>query len=307
MTPNQSWVLRGNDFSKQGWHAKQTAGYRLMFEFLKISPSYEMARLHRTQGLTKDQKGVLPDDFDQVLRTYDLLGDVQKILFRSWWLNRGLKAFGNPYSKPKVHKISLLPDACDVAVTDINNDLNHFLGETRGEEGLSGSLLVSIPVGGRRSDVLKQINKLLGQHNFVETTKRSEDRPKLALMGKRLHVDAMLKGLGLLFWKSAQPKWENWRLGTFAELSKSYSEVLDYKAPKKTATTMEAVDRIIMGKITSRALKRFELIAENAARGRFPCDEHVDCSTYNYLELQKRIKLRKQWEKSEKERLARLI
>jgi len=46
--------------------------YLLWFEYLAISPSYEMARRHR-KGLRLD-KSVLPVDFEQVLAVYDYLG-----------------------------------------------------------------------------------------------------------------------------------------------------------------------------------------------------------------------------------------
>ncbi len=304
--PKKPWSIRGNDFSQPGWHSNPTAGYQLMFEFLRLSPSYELARLHRSHGLTNEQKKLLPKDFDKVLETYDLLGDVQSIMFRSWWLKRGLHAFGNPYSKPKVHQITSLKADKDIDLSEISLDLNQFLSDTRREEGLAGSILISIPLGGRRSDVLKQINKLLKQQDALGPALMPTKKPKIELMGKRLHVNALLSGLRVLIFKAAQPKWENWRLGACAELSKSYSDVLDYKGPKKSATPIEQDDRIIMGKITSRALKRFEFMAENAARGMFPCDAPVECSPYNYLDLQARIKQRKRWEKAEKERLTRL-
>jgi hypothetical protein len=74
MTKKQlPWVLRGSDFSKQDWHVAPTAGFQLMFEFLRLSPSYELARKHRTRGLNQRETASLPADFDQVLKTYDLL------------------------------------------------------------------------------------------------------------------------------------------------------------------------------------------------------------------------------------------
>ena len=53
--------------------------YLLWFEYLAISPSYEMARRHR-KGLRID-KSMLPADFEQVLAVYDDLGNVQQSLF----------------------------------------------------------------------------------------------------------------------------------------------------------------------------------------------------------------------------------
>jgi hypothetical protein len=61
-----------------------------------------------------------------------------------------------------------------------------------------------------------------------------------------------------------------------------------------------------MGKITSRALKRFEYIAENAARGKFPCATPIECSPFDYPELAKRIKQTMHWQNTEKARIKAL-
>lgn len=304
-TKTQPWRLRGNDFSQVGWHTRPTVGYQLMFEFLRISPSYELARIANTTGLTPAQQAKLPSDFDRVMQLYELLGDVQNILFRSWWLRKGLKAFGNPYSKPKVHKISLLSPERDIGVEDVRDELSYFLSDTRRDEGLAPSLLISVPLGGNRADVLRQIKALLEQQSS-ESFSVELDKPKLRLMGQRLHATALFTGVRLLWFKSAKPKWENWRLGAFAKLSPSYSPVLDPKASRSTHSSVEQVDRTIMGKITSRALRRFENIAENAARGEFPSDKPVECSPFFYSEISKRIQRKNHWEKFEKVRITEL-
>jgi hypothetical protein len=56
-----------------------------------------------------------------------------------------------------------------------------------------------------------------------------------------------------------------------------------------------------MGKITHRALKRFELIAENAARGKFPCTDPVDSAEFKYETLVLRLKMNAKWSREYKE------
>lgn len=85
------WVLRGSDFSKKDWHVAYTAGFQLMFEFLRISPSYELARKQRTRGLSQREVASLPGDFDQVLKTYDLIGDVSADFFALGGLSEDCK------------------------------------------------------------------------------------------------------------------------------------------------------------------------------------------------------------------------
>jgi hypothetical protein len=289
-TKQLPWVLRGSDFSKQDWHVVPTAGFQLMFEFLRLSPSYELARKHRTKGLNQRETASLPEDFDQVLKTYDLLGDVSADFFRSWWLKRGLQVFGNPYKKPRVHSICVLNAGLNLQLNEIAEPIISYLNNERDAEGLNESLLLSVPLSLKRSDLLKQISKLISDHGGVGT--ELEKKPQLKLVSKRLRPDVLYKGLTLLWTKAARPNWELWRLGAKAELSDSYSSVLDPNAPKKSKTIIEKDDRIIMSKITSRYLTKYEAIAENAARGLFPTDRPVLSAGYDYPLIAKRLQAR---------------
>ena len=304
MRPKLPWTLRGGDFSQSGWHTEPTAAYQLMFEFLVLSPSYELARKARANKLTKEESKNLPSDFDQVLATYDLLGDVNCILFRQWWLKRGLQVFGNPYSKPKIHEIALIENGEPTQVEKISRKLKSDYGDARQAEGLSAALILSIPLGLKRSEILKKFRNLLDEHKSKDVGE--SEQPKIKLMGKRLHINAMVKGIRLLWFKAAKPDWDNWRLGSKARLSSSYSGVLNPSAARSTHDAIEKDDRIIMGKITHRALKRFELIAENAARGKFPCTDPVDSAQFKYETLVLRLKMNAKWSREYKEaRLAK--
>jgi hypothetical protein len=287
------WALSGSDFSQSGWHTEPTAAYQLMFEFLVLSPSYELARKARADKLTKEESENLPKDFDKVLATYDLLGNVNCILFRQWWLKRGLHVFGNPYNKPKIHEIALIENREATEVEKISQTLKSSYVEARQAEGLSAALIVSIPLGLKRTEILKKFRSLLDAHISKDVGKA--EQPKIKLMGKRLHINAMVKGIRLLWFKAAKPNWELWRLGAKAQLSDSYSKVLDPVAPRKAKDIIEMNDRLTMSKITFRAVHRFEHIAENAARGRFPCADPVYMSEFNYLEIAQRLLKHTKW------------
>jgi hypothetical protein len=295
------WVLRGTDFSRSGWHAEPTAAFQLMFEFLRLSPTYELARKERLGKLTADDRRTLPADFSEALKTYDLLGDVNCVLFRAWWLKRGLKVFGNSYSKPKVHLVSLLTANEEASLEQLKGDLDRNLSDQRRDEGLNSSLLLSVPINLKTSDALKQIKKILSENRNGSHT--STQQPKLRLHGKRFHATAMFRGLRLMWIKAAKPSWELWRLGTHSKYSGSYSNVLDTNAPKKIANPTDVDDRQIITKITFRALNKFQLITENAARGKFPCTDDVELGNFDYVEISKRLLIHARWIKSEKQRL----
>lgn len=299
------WELRGSDFSKPGWHLQPTAGYELMIEFLRISPSYELARKANMEGLTDEEKRSLPSDFELVLKTYKQFGDIRQILFRQWWLKRGLKIFGNPYSKPKVHQIAHLQAGRDTPAGSLTDQMQVYLDGARRDEGLTEALVVTVPIGIRKRDINRQIAKLLDSH--VSDEYQHPSQPKLKLLGKRLRAEVLLKGMFLLWIKAAKPKWENWRLGVASDFSPTYSKALDVNDSKKGARGDEQYDRILMAKITVRALRKFETIAENAARGKFPCQDPVEKSEFDYPNLALRIQAWSKWKKAEKVRLEQAV
>src|SRR6056297_2266267 len=105
--PNTIGELTAKDRRSGGLWVKQISMYLLWFEYLAISPSYELARRHRAgQAIPSD---LLPADFDAVLSVYDDLGDVQQALFRLWWKDVGLKHFGYQGTQPNVARVGYVP------------------------------------------------------------------------------------------------------------------------------------------------------------------------------------------------------
>lgn len=102
-----------------------------MFEFLRLSPSYEMARREAQERLSAADRGLLPRDFEEVRRTYALLGNVQNVIFRTWWLERGLRIFGNAAAKPQVHELSVLAAGRDIALADVIGPIERYLEDAR--------------------------------------------------------------------------------------------------------------------------------------------------------------------------------
>jgi hypothetical protein len=287
------WNITGSDFSQAGWHSEPTAAYQMMFEFLRLSPSYELARLERTKGLSNAARRRVPKDFDKVLATYDLIGDVGHVLFRDWWLSKGLKVFGKPYSKPDLHEIAVFAKGQETDILQVTRDVLNYLPNARKSEGLPGTLVLSVPLEIKRTEILKKFRALLDKH--LEMNCGDSSKPKITIQGERFHVYAMSKGLRLIWLKAEKPEWELWRLGAKADISSSYSKILDPLAPRKPKNAIEVDDRNILGKITFRSLHRFERIAENAARGKFPCEDDVECLDFDYPNLGKRMHKYQEW------------
>lgn len=270
-----------------GFHAEKSSAYFLFTMALAFSPSYELANRLRTGNLTKEEKKQLPKDFDQVLATYDLVGDVNNLNYGFWWLDRGVKIFGLPLTASSVKIIDTIPFGENIDLKNITNELKKKVIEERQNEGHPPTLIVSIPLNLKKSEILKSLKNIVNAAGIQKTEPPA--KPIIKIIGRRFHVEKIIQGFRLLRQQAAYPDRELWRLGAEIGISSTYSPVLDFKGPRKPKNAIEMNDRIILSKITNRTKKRFELIAENAARGRFLSDEKIDYAPFDYSKIGERF------------------
>lgn len=301
MDIDQYWGIKTNDLAKDGWHVKEHYAHMFFFNFLRLSPSYNLARKARLQGLSAAEKRTAPKDFKKVMETYELLGDVHNTLFRYWWQRNGHEVFGMPYELPTAKVVSLIDGS-----KELNKQCEDRIAQLLKGEVLktpkSSTLIISVPLEQSLKNNLALVRQFLIEHQGFESSRPKIIKPKISLQGKRFNSNALMKGFGLLMFKSAFPEMENWRLGVYAKLSSSYSPALNKDAPRRTKNSIEADDRVLMGKITSRALLKYQLIAENAARGKFICEDKIEMAEFDYQSIRELHKKTMMWEEKEIER-----
>ena len=276
--------------------AKKIEFFRLWLEFLAISPSYELARRFRAGVLTEDERACLPEDFKTVLAVYDDLGDVQRQHFQSWWLERGIDNFGYQGKKPSVRGIAALKQTEQSAQEALTKMEAYLKGAWR-EQGRQSTLIMAIPIGLSKAQITRQI---FDQLDKIPTKKR-EIRTTAAylLAGKKLDSRSLFRYLATVWFRARFPKSALWRIGALANVSSTYSKRLDTKAKIERNTSTD--DRLALKILTSRALYRGRMIAENAARGVFPsyqpCPHAVDADLKDLNEL---IVSRRKWQIEQK-------
>lgn len=302
MEIDEYWGVTTSDLAKEGWHVDEHYAHMFFFNYLRFSPSYLLARKANTTGLSLADKKSLPKDFDQVLKTYDLLGDVHNTLFRYWWQRNGHEVFGVPYEKPRAQIISVV-DGANKSSKRYQDELAHFLENERQQKVSGSSLIISIPIDQNPAQALRLVKQYLQEHEHLREPGPKEIQPILTLQGQRFNSNALMKGFGLLMFKAAFPKMEHWRLGVSAKLSDSYSPVLDKLAKRQTKDVIEAGDRILMGKITYRSLDKYQKISENAARGKFPCSDPVEIAPFEWATLNTQYQKTVKWEEREIEKV----
>lgn len=273
--------------SMKDWATKGIQGYvMLMFEYLRLSPSYELARKARTGKLTATQKRMLPDDFDLVLKTYDEYGDVSKISFANWWASTGINLYGSEYIKPQVRQIANI-EKNEEYEPGFAKALEQYFKSFRRHEGSGRALILAIPLGMPKRAILKEVTRMINKTGV--TAPPRAQKSKRSLTAKRLRSKPLFIGLNLLWAKAQNPDWVNWRLGIAAKVSPTNAVGLDINAKKASAKTVD--QRNNMTVLTSRALKKAQYIAENAARGRFPEPKPITLPEFDYSDIYRRMRI----------------
>jgi len=257
----------------------------LMLEFMKLSPTYELARKANKEGLSKVEKKTLPKDFDQVLKTYDEFGDLSTITFNDWWKERGVYIYGTNFEKPKVRLIANVEQKESVEPA-FHRALDHYFTVSRKQEGEAPALILSIPLGMNKRYILGQVTRLIDQAGVSVPIKAQ--KANKALAAKRLRSAPLFIMIHLLRNKVASPDLELWRLGVIAKVSPTNMVGLDAKATRVTSKTTD--QRINLQILTSRFLLKAKRTMEHAARGNFPCSTPIDLPDLNYEEIYQRYK-----------------
>lgn len=273
--------------SMKDWTTKGIQGYvMLMFEYLRLSPTYELARKARTGKLTAAQKRMLPDDFDLVLKTYDEYGDVSRISFADWWATTGINLYGSEFIKPQVRQIANI-EKNEEYEPGFAKALEQYFRSYRKQEGSGRALILAIPLGMPKRAILKEVTRMINRTGVTVPPKA--EKAKRSLTAKRLRSAPLFIGLNLIWAKAQNPDWVNWRLGVAAKVSPTNAVGLDLNAKKASAKTVD--QRNNMTVLTSRALKKAQYIAENAARGRFPDPKPIALPEFDYADIYKRMRI----------------
>ena len=269
------------------WPTKGIQGYvMLMFEYLRLSPSYELARKARMGKLTPKERQLLPDDFNLVLKTYDEYGDVSKISFANWWASTGINLYGSEYIKPQVRQIANI-EKNEEYEPGFAKSLEQYFKSFRKHEGSGRALILAIPLGMPKRAILKEVTGMINKTGVTAPPKAQ--KAKRSLTAKRLRSAPLFIGLNLLWAKAQNPDWVNWRLGVAAKVSPTNAAGLDLNAKKASAKTVD--QRNNMTVLTSRALKKAQYIAENAARGRFPEPKPINLPEFDYADIYRRMRI----------------
>jgi hypothetical protein len=288
-----SWRLKASDFSKKTIHAEQDWRFQMFFEYLRISPSYNLANQCKNEReLAKKIKD--KDKAQRVWKTYSDIGNVYGVLYRGWWLENGLRLFGIHTAKPKTQKIVKLSHTSDNKT--VSENLIQYLDGDYKDQGKPDSLLVSIPLGKKRMAIMRELRRLLD-----EAHQDSINKPKAiyTLENNKMRYRRLLAGLRLIYMQSAKPDEALWRIATRARISHSHGR-LDPNAKKRDSKSAES--RRMLTIMASRLIRDTLIISENAAQGLFPSLKGTSVQSFDSGDLRKLIYENNKWEQDQKGR-----
>jgi hypothetical protein len=289
------------------WSTKGIQGYlMLMVEFLRISPSYALAHEIRTKKiapskqapliiklyrdtdkpLTKQAERDVIKDFDRVLSTYDEYGDIFQCSFDEWWASRGLAIYGSPYNKPIVKKIAGMSQGEEYEPL-FGRALEHYFHKQRAVEGNPPALLLAVPLGQPKRQLLAYISKLIDAEAVPLPSK--SQRAIKPLAAKRLRSAPLFIMLRILMARAQHPDIPLWRIGKHAGVSQKYAQT-EITLNKKRLQDADA--KIHLSILTSRYLLKAKCVAEQAARGQFPSSSKLILPIFDLDAIFKRLQAR---------------
>jgi len=235
------------DFDSSGVSVTPDWRYDLVCDYLKASPSYEAA-YRKLQGQKSPYSQ--PKDFKVVEQVLKDFGEIYKMNEVTWWQQIGKQLYG---IKAPTAKVRLAGELNEQNKSISVNQLAHQ------------SLVFDIPLSLTISEAVKQVKQLAKGYAFSKPLPEIL-KPKYQLEKIKLRQKNLQQGLqALRMYKKKMPLWQ---IGNRLDLvpSKTFDEkLLNSKDAYKYSSNKE-----VMSIAASRLIKNAALVAENAARGRFP-------------------------------------
>ncbi len=240
--------------------------YPQLLEYLKVSPSYRLAHLISTGEIERDSCP-LPQDFELVEQTYQAFGDVYRTSFTEWWLNIaqfrfGVSAAPKPHTFIRLRHREVVPE---VSIYEVRDAFERYTMVERPSEGLPAALVVAIPVSRDRKRMLRDLEALIDREFGPEHEEAAGLSAKL--IDNKMRENTMETARRVLFERCLKPDARLFEIGNATGIAPEF-----WTDEKKQRSDDREIDfkRQMMEITTSRQVHRAYLLAENAARGRFP-------------------------------------
>jgi hypothetical protein len=240
----------GSIFDDTGLSVSADRRYVLIQAYVSIGTSYRAVLL----GAKGHAFGyTTPKDAKAVGQVFKDFGNPKQLKSKEWWSEIGSKLYGVAAPVGDIKVFGKL-DSSNSSVTV----------KWRGAD----SLVLKVPLNLTLPDAMKKLRKELEQHKFAEKLP-AQLEPKYKLTNSKLSFATLLKGvLALNLYMKGKPLWY---IGNY--LSLIPAQAFSLTDEMKMIPAELAYRKEMLSIAASRLVKKAILVAENAARGRFPCDK----------------------------------
>jgi hypothetical protein len=298
--PNNPWEEHDIGLKVSEELREETLIFRLWFEYLRLSPTFWLAHKDKIGKLTKEERQQLPEDFDAVLETYKYFYDIYRFPFWGWWFEDGRDIFGKTGLSSKtgsmVTKIAKIQSGR--AFINSQSELSQYLTNRESAAMKREESIYAVPLDLPQKKVIKQFTQLINaeysRHNEIEVSERDSERPIYKLYPQKFRLDALEKGLRVMWVMAEDPSLILWKVGHKARISNTH------RNPDKNSDSYHETVTTLKN-LTSRYERKAINVMENAARGRFPCYEAIATPTIDYKAMRERLSDRHAIDKKEYE------
>jgi hypothetical protein len=224
-------------FGEKWREIAELASYKHEYFFKYLQISPSYQLAHRKIALKeKIAKTDLPEDFDLVLDTYKKAGDVFSVNFIEWWVRGGNKLFAREKGRKR--------------------------------------LIISFDSAKSKKQLMQEFESLIDKAKLRE---KDEKKEAIKFLVNKVRFDSLRLRHNLIEAKADfyfnKKKEEYWKLAKFVGLTTKWTKTLRLNS-KKTSLNLGA--RNYLGVLVSKNIREGLHLAENAARGVFPCIAKID-------------------------------
>ena len=190
----------------------------------------------------------IPKDFDVILDNFKKFGNVFDTNYIFWW-----------------------------------HDVGHKIFERTGNTNVAFSIDTSLS----KDELIKQFTELVDRIKIQHDVSENNGIKMLSnkITAHSLHLRHYIVMAKSEFFLNKVKKEQNWTLALFCNLSKKFK---DFSQEDLEQTSNSEDNKIYLNILTSNTLKEAYWIAENAARGKFPCLDKIDTGlSFDYRFLNK--------------------
>jgi hypothetical protein len=243
--------------------------YDLWPEFLRLSPSYNLARKAALGQLSRKEFSEKVQDGLRVWDTWQNFGDVWSEELPTWRKRNSMRLFGQSLSDLKLKVLHVMQSGEYAQRLDMAEALDTYFSRTRPEMGNPLTVVISVPLDADRSVLVQTFSEMITYYKAKreDSDEAPPEEPLYALTGIKARYAVMQQTLKVVRERATYPRAPLWEIGMNVGVNETYASEMRSKAFKKKEAV---VPKNVLAATTGRFLRQALCLAENAARGSFP-------------------------------------